>query len=130
MAIFNVLLPILKERFSESRFRVESGEPPRVTIPASHPDVGDVVLQDDGDEITAFVGNFTHSHFSNYDDIPLPEKEQIIAQDVVQFLEQLFADRVVMWGSHRSGGGWRTLDYDERSQRKQKEYVWSGPRNI
>jgi hypothetical protein len=101
-----------------------------VTIPAVLPDVGDIVLQDDGDEVTAFVGHFTHSHFSNYDDITIPEKEQSIAEDVAQFLEQLFADRIVMWGSHLGGGGWHTIDCHERSHPKQKEYVWSGPRDI
>ena len=130
MAILDTLLPMLMGRFPQAGIRLESGEPRRATIPAAHPDVGEIVLQDDGHEITAFIGRFTHSHFSNYDDIPESEKEQVIAEDVAQFLEDLFADRVVMWGSHDSGGGWRSIDYGDAPQPKRNEYVWTGPRNV
>jgi hypothetical protein len=88
------------------------------------------VLQDDDEEITAFLGRFTHGHFSNYDKIPTAEKEKIIAEDVVRFLEDLFADRIVMWGSHRGMGGWHPIDSHSLVSHGRKEYVWSGPRNI
>lgn len=129
MAVFDILLPKLLKQFPEARARVESGDPPRVTIPAVHPRVGDLVLQDDGHEITAYVGHFTHSHFSNYDDIPVSDKEQLIAEDVMQFLGLLFSNRVIMWGSHESGGGWRSISYDDAPRRDSNEYVWSGPLN-
>ena len=98
MALFDVLVPMLRTRFPDLAFTGPSDQPPQLTIPASHPDVGDIVLQDDDEEITAFLGHFTHRHFSNYDEIPTAEKEKIIAEDVVRFLENLFADRIVMWG--------------------------------
>ena len=129
MAIFDALLPLLKTRFAESRFTFEAGQRPRVIIPAAHATVGDIILYDDGDEITAYVGQFTHSHFSNYENIATPEKERIISQDVIGFLEEMFADRIVMWGSHSGGGGCRSIDYVESVSQKAKEYVWSGPRN-
>ena len=130
MALFDVLVPMLRSRFPHLGLPVSAGERPKITIPASHADVGDIVLQDDGDEITAFVGHFTHSHFSNYDAIPTPKKEQTIAEEVVCFLERLFADRVVMWGSHSGGGGWRSIDDSDAPAEYPHEYVWSGPRNI
>jgi len=130
MPLFDVLVPMLRSSFPDLAFTGPSGQPPQITIPASHPQVGDVVLQDDENEITAFVGNFTHSHFANYDDISTAEKERIIAEDVVTFLDELFADRIVMWGSHRGMGGWQSIDSPSLLSVGRKKFVWSGPRNI
>ena len=130
MALFDVLVPALRNRFPDLPFTGPSGEPPQITVPASHPDVGGVVLQDDDDEITAFLGHFTHRHFSNYDEIPTAEKEKIIAENVLSFLDSLFSDRIVMWGSHRGMGGSHPIDSSSLLSLGRKKYVWSGPRNI
>src|SRR5262245_46296989 len=129
MALFDALVPMLRSRFPGLAFTGPSGQPPQITIAASHAEVGDIVLQDDDKEITAYVGHFTHSHFSNYDDLPSAEKEKIIADDVIRFLEDLFADRIVMWSSHR-GGGWHSIDSPSSLSVGQKKYVWSGPLSI
>jgi hypothetical protein len=53
----------------------------------------------------------------------------MISENVADFLEKLFSDKVVLWGSHKGGGGWRVVDPDTVDIRKhEKEYVWSGPR--
>jgi hypothetical protein len=130
MPLLEVLVPLLKSRFPDLSFTGPSGAPPQLTIPAAHPDVGDVVLQDDDEEITAYVGHFTHSHFANYDNIPTADKEKMIAEDVVTFLDDLFADRIVMWGSHRGMGGWHSIDSPSALSVGGKKYVWSGPRSI
>jgi hypothetical protein len=114
MAIFDTLVPLLRARFPNRNIKIESGRPPRGIIPAAHPEVGDVELHDDGHEITAYIGHFTHSHFANYDDIPTAEKEKLISENVGYFLDQLFADRIVMWGSHQGGGGYRTVEFGFR----------------
>lgn len=129
MALFDVLVPMLKSNFPNLVFTLSSGERPQITIPASHPDIGDLVLQDDGGEITAFLGRFTHSHFANYHDIPSSEKERVIAEDVVRFMDDLFGDRIVMWGSHQGIGGWHPIDSRSLVSLGRKKYVWSG-RNI
>jgi len=129
MALFDVFVPLLKSRLPGLKFAGPSGAPPQITISGIHPEVGDIVFYDDGDEITVLVGHFTHSHFSNYDQVPIPEKEQAIAEQTVTFLEDLFSDRIVMWGSHGTSGGWRSIDYKEDKARKKREYLWSGPRN-
>ena len=98
-----------------------------MVFPAKHPDVGDVQIFDDGPEISLFAGNFTHGHFSNYDDITEDEKEYAIAEDVADFLDKLFSDHVVLWGSHRGIGGWRVLEPESTRVPKEHEYVWSGP---
>jgi hypothetical protein len=127
--IRDILIPLVEARFPGRYTISEPGVQPCVTFPAKHSDVGDVEIHDDGDEITLIAGNFTHGHFSNYDDIPQKEKEKEIAEDVVDFLSRLFADQVVLWGSHKGGGGWRViLDDNDDSLTHHKEFVWSGPR--
>ena len=124
------IIRLLTERFPGQFVMAEPGVEPFVTFAAKHPEVGDVQIQDDGDEVTLFAGNFTHGHFSNYDNVPVEEKEKEIAEEVVDFLSKLFADQVVLWGSHMGGGGWRVIDPGSPEKRKhRKEYVWSGPRN-
>ena len=128
--IRDFLLPLLTERFPGRFTTAEPGVEPCVTFPAKHPEVGDVQIHDDGDEITLVAGKFTHGHFSNYDEIPVEEKEKMIAENVADFLTKLFADQVVLWGSHEGGGGWRAIDHAALVSRNHRnEYVWSGPRN-
>ncbi len=83
-----------------------------MTFPAVHADVGDIQIYDDGDEITVVAGNFTHGHFSNYEDISEEESERMIAENVADFLEKLFSDKVVLLGSHKGGGECRVVDPD------------------
>jgi hypothetical protein len=127
--ISNVLIPLLRERFPNRGIKSVAGAKPCITIPAVHSEFGDFQIFDDGDEITLVAGVFTHGHFSNYDSIPVEEKEKIIAEDVADFLEKVFADQVVFWGSHKDVGGWRVVKPDSTDKQKhQQEYVWSGPR--
>src|SRR5262245_34891909 len=98
------------------------GSPPQAiaVFAAAHPDVGDVQIFDDGSEVTLVAGNFTHGHFSDFDSKSAEEAEKNIVDDVIAFLERLFADQVVLWGSQRGGGGWYNRD------RKQSEFA-KGP---
>jgi hypothetical protein len=128
--ISDFLIPKLRRRFSDRGLRVGVPPQPCAVFPAIHPEVGDVVISDDGYELTLEAGNFTHSHFSNYDDnLSESQKAERISEDVAQFLEELFADRVVLWGSHAGSGGWYPRDEQpSRLFRAHGElYVWSGP---
>ena len=128
--IRDFLLPLLTQRFPGRFVTAEPGVEPCVTFPAKHPQVGDVQINDDGYEITLVAGKFTHGHFSNYDDIPVAEKEKKIAEDVADFLDKLLSDQVIFWGSPKGGGGWRVVDSTSSDKPKHRnEYVWSGPRN-
>ena len=86
------------------------------------------MLEDDGDEVTLYAGKFTHGHFANYDAISDEQKSKLISEDIIEFLEAVFADKVAFWGSHKSGDGWRRLDIGQQERSKAAEYVWSGPR--
>jgi len=97
-------------------------------FPAIHPQVGEIQIHDDGDEITLVAGNFTHGHFSSYDEsLSREQKAEQIAGSVVDFLEELFADRIILWGSHRGGGGWKPVGENSGWEADEKLYVWSGP---
>jgi hypothetical protein len=129
--ISDFLIPILLVRFPDRG--LTSGIPPEpcVTFPAIRPEAGDIQIYDDDGEITLVAGQFTHGHFSNYDDIPIGEKEKAIAEDVAIFLEKLFSDQVVLGDSNKSGGRWRVVDRDSADEKEQDiEDVGSGPRQI
>jgi len=127
--ISNILVPLLQKKFPGRGIKSGVGPEPCITVPAIHSEFGDIQIIDDGDEITLVAGVFTHGHFSNYDAKPVEEKEKIIAENVAAFLEKVFSDQIVFWGSHKAGGGWRGVDSDlEIGGKNQQEYVWSGPK--
>lgn len=130
----DVLTHRLRQRFPDMNMSFGAPPEPAVVIPAVHPDVGDIKIFDDGDEATVIAGNFTHSHFSDFDARSQAEAEQQTADNVVSFLERLFADQIVLWGSHNASGGWydrNETDTETPAQQKltagKKLYVWSGP---
>ena len=127
------LLRKLAAIFSAGSFRVSETLQPVVVFPAIHPDVGDIEIHDEGDELTVVVGNFTHSHFANYDEgIDEAERAKRIVDALVEFLNELFADQVELYGSHKGGGGARRLSRGPRGVISRTffggpSFVWSGP---
>jgi hypothetical protein len=96
--ISDVLIPKLRERFADRGPQVGVPPDPCAVFAAINPDVGDIVISDDGYELTLEAGRFTHSHFSNYDeDLSETQRAERISEDVVQFLDDFFADRIVLW---------------------------------
>ncbi len=127
------VLSELAARFSDKGLQSHPGLAPFAVFPAIHPEVGDIEIYDDGDELTVVVGKCTHSHFGNYDQgIADVERTMRISGTVVAFLDDLFADRIEMYGSHLGGGGTRVRDGGSRGLVSRalfgsKTYVWSGP---
>ena len=122
------LIPCLREKFPNRNIRFGTPPEPVAIFPAIHPDVGDVKIHDDGDELTLIAGNFTHGHFSNYDSsLMKAEKEQEIVEQILEFLERLFDDQIVMFGSHRGRGGWYDRGEAAMNDANEPAYVWSGP---
>jgi hypothetical protein len=94
------LLPRLKEAFPGQHIVFGAPPDPVATIRCIHPDVGDVSITDDGDEITLHLGIFTHTH------IGLGEKSQDkVADSVIALLTDLFNDNLVLWRSPTDGAG-------------------------
>lgn len=139
MSLTDHLIPKLHDRFSDRGLKVTGDAQPCAIFPAIHPKVGDIEIHDDGSELTVVAGNFTHGHFANYDDdLSDAQKDEAIVEAVLEFLEALFADRVVLWGSHNDGGGWFRRDEPQKGQRvmplpleeakqSSNHFVWSGP---
>lgn len=122
------LLRRLQERFPQGAF---VSTPQAVKFPAAHPDVGEIEIVEDGPELIAYLGHFTHVHFANYDkSLSAEQAAQSISENVVALLEDIFADKIVFWGSHRGGGGYYLRGEQPSSvfaRNRGQEYVWSGP---
>lgn len=101
------LIAAIEQRFPERPWHC--GMPPDevLVFPAAHPNVGNVCLVDVGAEgVLVYLGKFTHKHFFS-DDKSLGEEEaadRVVAM-AMAFLEDVFADRIVMYGSYLSDGG-------------------------
>jgi hypothetical protein len=127
------LAPELKARFPERPWKIGAAGGPLASVSSPHAEVGDLELYEEGGEITVVIGTFTHCHFGSYDARLSPAaREERIAEDVMAFLEELFADRIEFFGTGRAGG------HRVRSNKGQRgivsrfllgrtSYVWSGP---
>jgi hypothetical protein len=107
---------------------IVEGDVRYIRFPAAHPEVGDIEIYDDGDELTVVYGHFTHCHYDAYgstsDDWRLDAVNAVVVD-----LEALFSDRLRMWGDHKSAGG-IVREGDKPSRfwaPKGPFYVWSGP---
>lgn len=101
-----------------------------VSILPIYEEFGSIEIQDDGSELTIYVGNFTHWHASCYEeDLSDMEKEEMIAEDVAEFLHDVFNDKIIMWGSNKGSGGFIARD-EQQSQKSQSKihqmWLWSG----
>ena len=95
-----------------------------------HPEVGEVRIEEDGNELILCIGDITHGHFGSYEE-GLSEQEhfEIIAESVVEFLAGLFSDEYYLFSSERSGG-WTRFDMVKTSDMTSPNvrwYKWSGP---
>jgi hypothetical protein len=122
------LIPRLLARFPDRCLRIHDGKEPVATFPAAHPEVGDLRIDDDDDELTISVGELTHGHFSPKDyQLPSQEKEEDLIDRVLEFLVHVFDDRIEFWTEGKAGG-WHDLggkpmgDWPNR-----RRFVWSGP---
>lgn len=126
-----LLLPILRERFSD-RGLVEGTPPnPCAAFPGIHPGIRGVRIYDEGDELTVCVDDLTHGHFNEYTEgLVEAERVQRIVEQTVEFLEALFADKIVVWGQQHMGGWyrpeWRSAIGGTGSKGTVQEFVWSG----
>jgi hypothetical protein len=124
----DLLTPILKERFGDRQFSMGAGKQ-IATFAAAHPDFGGLVILDDGDEATVAVGRLTHTHFGPVGDVSVTEDvEMIILQPVVEFLGDLFADRLLVWCVPGKRAGYQSVNNPvEHLPKDAMMFVWSGP---
>jgi hypothetical protein len=136
MSIRDVLVPMLVERFQNRGLTLGTPPDPIAVFPGVHPEVGEVRIADRDSSADLAVGTIVYDHFFNPYDQERGTDEAVkgIATDVVRFLVELFADRLLMW---RSVDG-RTRGWRERGEaghsaplviddREYLLYLWSGP---
>ena len=132
MPIRDALIEALRAAFPDRAFKSGAVGEPVAVFAAAHPSVGDASLFDDGDEIMVAIGEITHRHFDADDDVPAHDRMRIVVTQAVEFLADMFADRVVVWRHplHRGfGGSVGPCDEMEFSMMSKdaETFRWSGP---
>jgi hypothetical protein len=123
-----MLIPELQARFPDRGFYSAAAPERAVVCPAKNPSVGPIEIVDEGDELTILLGKFTHFHVSNYDErLSKDGKADAIVKSTVAFLAELFSDQIVMWGTHRGGGGYFHAGVAGNPPEGELLFVWSGP---
>ena len=105
-----------------------------LVIPAAHPDVGELRVYDDGDELTICLGPH-HRHVPSFHEGPLEgAKLDEAVESAVQDIEDVLEHRTILRVTRRNGQITSTstypIDHDGVSPTTDadKEYVWKGPR--
>lgn len=128
--IRDLLLSALRDRFANRGMQPGKSGNEIAIFPAMHPEVGNLTIWDDGDAATIEIGDITHGHFNPYDDsLTSDQLAERVTEEVIDFLHDLFADRVLLWKSPDGrSGGWQRLGYGDESPRGDNlRYLWSGP---
>ena len=127
--IHPIFITVLNEKFA-NRFTVELDENNNsfISFPAKSPEFGDVDIYEESSEIDigyiVYVGKFTHCHFDYYTGSK-EEKAKEAAEDIIEFLENIFADHTICYGSQKGGGGCYEKGYSEENEYIDY-FVWSG----
>ena len=120
----------LSKSFANRGLRLHVGQRPVASFPPVHAAWNSIDICDDGDEVTAYFGPFTHAHFGNYDEGITTEQRAVrIVSDVVAFLDDVFSDKIEFYKT-KSGGGCRRRGEQGDCSRQTVQgrcYVWSGP---
>jgi hypothetical protein len=108
----------------------------QLRIPARHPDVGDLLITLDDGEITVFVGNFTHRHFTPHEGAATYTASTVedCVREALEFVRGIVNDRRVLWaypggagGSYRIGAEAEPSEDVPLPDEQVIRYVWSGP---
>lgn len=131
--IRDCLIPALKREFDG--WEIQFGTPPQAIaiFAAAQPDVGRVLIYDEGDEARVLIEKISHGHFNPYDEkLSESQRDEIVTEDVIEFLRALFSDRVLLHcASDGRVGGWMRTDlaHDRPVElsKGQRYFLWSRP---
>jgi hypothetical protein len=139
VSLRDILLQALLERYRDRGVQLfDSAERgPLARFPAAHPEVGDLELGVDarGMGVNVRIGDVLHDDFYSLDThLNDAERNRRVVQEVVRFLDELFADRLLFWKLADGGGfGWRergiTGSFDPLvlDNLRYLVYLWSRP---
>lgn len=123
--LYEAMKKELESQFPSLQFSSDD-EKKLISIPSVCNEVGSIDIQDDYDELTIFVGNFTHWHCGYFNEKSgnLDEAQEIVSE-VAEYLQDMFSDKIFMWGSAMKGGGSELIEDNFKTNKQ--GYVWSGP---
>ena len=108
----------------------------QLRIPARHVAVGDLLITFDDGEITVFVGNFTHRHFTPREATAICAASTIedCMKDAAEFVSGILDDQWILWaypggtgGSYRVGGEGNPMEDTPLPEEEVVRFLWSGP---
>jgi hypothetical protein len=127
MNIRDEVVNALRRRFPDVQFDYPESPDVIATTHAPNPNIGVLEIHDDGDEVTVYVGELTHGHF-NALDLSGADAAHAIVDDLMMFLGNLFADRVVIWkGSVMHGWDELAPDATPQPHGGAESHVWTHP---
>ena len=123
---------MLREKFGADGFSM--GENPLFIFAPAHPEVGELRVFEVGKEARIEIGKLTHGHFYCFGSYAArAEESQELAENLFDFICDLFAGNYVLWRAKNGGsGGWFYYDASEpidwpRYAHKADCFFWSGP---
>jgi len=122
-----IFIELLNKKYN-NQFVIETNENNSfIRFPAKCADFGDIcIYEDEPGGYIVEVGNFTHGHYDLYEGTE-DEMTKEAAEDIIDFLEKLFSDSVICYGSHKGGGGWYLKEDDKSENIDWTDlFVWSG----
>jgi hypothetical protein len=127
------LISAIRTSFPSLPFVLSESSNPVATLRAPFAEIGELQIYDDGDEATVVFSKVTHGHFGSYDSSLSAEKKELeIVQNVINFLQALFADKVLLFctpSGSKGFGGWQKIDPSQEPlafKSKCEYFVWSG----
>ena len=127
----SIVGPALQNMFPWRELKLFAGNNIFAVFPAIHPDVGDIQIFDDGDEVRVEVGRFTHTHFGPSEEgVTWKEDGERIANEVIAFLGNIFDHKVKFYVTPRTGGcepiGSQQGAFSKAISGPHQYFVWSG----
>ena len=104
-------------------------------VPALRPEIGDLVVTFDDREITVYVGDLTHCHFTpeTADQASAQAHVDAAAAEAVDFVVSIVNDQFVIWRYPSGGGGCYPLSFESSPMAdtpigdEAQCYLWSRP---
>jgi hypothetical protein len=125
MTIRAAVLEMLRERFSDRPFAVADPESDVIaSFDAPYSELGRLVIEDDGDEVTVYLGTVTHGHFSAFHESQ-DRRPAAIADLLGSFLEDLFSDQIVAYSTGLTHGWQAVGDETITKRRGRQQFFWS-----
>ncbi|WP_160062117.1 hypothetical protein [Psychromonas sp. L1A2] len=122
---FDALVKKVESEFPNNNFHLNAQEF-LISISPKCAEFGVVEIQDDCDEFIIFIGKFTHVHISCHDaSLNKQQQAESAASEVVEFLSDLFSDKIVLWGSTEKGGGYYYPEFSS-AENQDTQWLWSG----